>query len=224
MMGLSFTSLFLLMSERKFTKSPFSADEDRLLTSIVNDCLKQSRSIDWRVVSSQMLNRNARQCKDRWEGYLDTKINREEFSTEENYFILKKVEEVGKKWKVISSMMKRRTDVAVKAQYRKLVRRNITTDNVFFVNTESYQMKQRSPSCEHSDVEPQCARAEGALLEHSSPVQRGQVLDNFAESSYHGFPGNSFPNSSTADSNFESLFSVEDELFDNFEQEIFSWF
>lgn len=218
-----------MLTERKYTKSPFTAEEDRMLSMIVDTVLAASggKRIDWNFVASQMMNRNARQCKDRWEGYLDTKINRNEFTTEENYFILKKVDEIGKKWKIIASLMKHRTDVAVKAQYRKLVRRNITTDNVFYVPAESYQMKQRSSE-------------ELANSEISSPLicKNENKDDPFVENDFIAYDEVSLPqermklvknqikNSQEEDSmmnyNFESLFSLENGILSPFEQEIFS--
>lgn len=227
-----------IMNERKFTKSPFSAEEDRQLSLIVQSILQipGTKSIDWRMVANQMPNRNARQCKDRYEGYLDTKINRDEFTNEENYFILKKVDEIGKKWKVISSMMKRRTDVAVKAQYRKLIRRNITTDNVFFVTTDSYQMKQRSV-----DTEGGLSEQSQTTTTPTSPSTSG--FDHFSENDQSEadpinspqesvVPHNSISSQQILDSCqdankliddcFENLFMLENEVLSPFEQEIFT--
>lgn len=129
--------------QKKYTKCPFTAEEDEILKQLVSCC--NHKEIDWNHIAIQMNNRNARQCKDRWEGYLDSNINKDVFTNEENYFILKKVEEIGKKWKVISSMMERRTDVAVKSQYRKLIRHHISIDNVFRTSPESYMIKKKCP-------------------------------------------------------------------------------
>ncbi|EAY14775.1 Myb-like DNA-binding domain containing protein [Trichomonas vaginalis G3] len=194
------------MALEKKLKNPFSAEEDSLLSSIVNYYIQNGMSVDWNIVSGRMPNRNARQCRDRWQGYLDSSINRDEFTNEENYFILKKVEEVGKKWKVIASQMKHRTDVAVKAQYRKLVRRNISTDNVFHVYTDSYQMKV-NPAVQTNDV-----------------IQQGTYSELEIQNS--GKNGLNFPNQSNDDNSnnyddyISSIFAVEDELFDSFFNEI----
>ncbi|EAX91616.1 Myb-like DNA-binding domain containing protein [Trichomonas vaginalis G3] len=138
--------------DKKYTKCPFTAEEDAKLAALVANF--SQKDINWNEISNQMVNRNPRQCKDRWEGYLDSSINRSEFSCEENYFILKKVEEIGKKWKIISSLMKHRTDVAVKSQYRKLLRHNVSIENVFRINPESYMIKIKTPSKVERVIKP----------------------------------------------------------------------
>lgn len=129
----------------KNMKNPFTPQEDEKLTKIVKYFQKR-RDINWQYVSQQMETRTARQCKDRWTNYLDTKINHLKFTPEENYFILKKVEEIGRKWKTIAAMMKNRTDVAIKSQFRKLMRRNANVNNVLTICTDSYNMRRKNPT------------------------------------------------------------------------------
>lgn len=139
------------MSEKisKSIKVPFTEKEDEKLTKIVKSFSKK-RDINWKFVSQQMETRNARQCKDRWTNYLDSKINRLDFTAEENHFILLKVEELGRKWKKIASLMKNRTDVAVKSQFRKLMRRNATVQNVYDICTDPYSTR-RKPKTEQKE-------------------------------------------------------------------------
>lgn len=82
--------------------------------------------------------RSVRQCKERWVNYLDTKMNKGDFTPEENLFILQRVAEVGNKWSYISSLMKNRTSISIKLQYNKLKRRNANIDNVLTLDTEPY--------------------------------------------------------------------------------------
>ncbi|EAX86688.1 Myb-like DNA-binding domain containing protein [Trichomonas vaginalis G3] len=122
---------------RKGFKALFTKKEDEKLIKLVKFYPKR-KDINWKFISQQMGNRTVRQCKERFFNYLDNKINRSEFSPEENLFILQKVNEIGKKWTKISSLMKNRTDVAVKSQYKKLMRRNATLENVMSISTEPY--------------------------------------------------------------------------------------
>lgn len=124
------------MSDKRQGRCPFTAEEDAKLSKLVRG-FSRRKEIDWNYVSQMMDNRNARQCKDRWMNYLDTKINHKDFTKDENFFILQKVSEFGKKWKVIAAMMENRTEVSVKSQYRKLIRRHATLENVYKVSTSN---------------------------------------------------------------------------------------
>lgn len=151
------------MTDKKQLKATFTKEEDIKLKKLVKLYNKKS-SIDWFIIAQQMETRNARQCKDRWLNFLDRKINRKPFTAEENLLILQKVTQIGKKWKLIASMMNKRTDVSVKSQYKKLLRRNATVQNVIDLEIEDFntvkyhkkrkdQIEEKKPdvSTDHSD-------------------------------------------------------------------------
>ncbi|EAX82470.1 Myb-like DNA-binding domain containing protein [Trichomonas vaginalis G3] len=140
------------IKDKIFTKSPFTAKEDEKLRKIVKS-YERINEINWQFVAQQMETRNSRQCKDRWINYLDSKINREPFRMEENYYLLKLVEEYGRKWKFIAKKLKNRTDVSVKAQYRKLMRRSANLQNVHLISTTSYSIRGKSKKSVNNDEE-----------------------------------------------------------------------
>lgn len=111
-------------------RNKFTKEEDLKLKNIINTMYKDRTRIDWQHISKLMGTRNPRQCKDRWYCYLDDNVNLTPFSPEENYKILWSVYTYGKKWTAISQLFNNRTDVAIKAQYKKLLRRNPTLDIV----------------------------------------------------------------------------------------------
>lgn len=102
-----------------------------------------------------MISRNPRQCKDRWTNYLDNRINKKDFTPEENHFLLVKVEELGKKWRKIASLMHNRTDVSLKSQYRKLMRRNASRENVYNLCMEAYSTRRKNKSTANTKKEDQ---------------------------------------------------------------------
>ncbi|EAY20750.1 Myb-like DNA-binding domain containing protein [Trichomonas vaginalis G3] len=129
--------------QTKNTKNPFTAEEDKKLTDLVK-FFSRKKDINWTYISQQMQSRNARQCKDRWTNYLDNRVNHKDFTPDENHFLLQKVDELGKKWKKIAALMKNRTDVMLKSQYRKLMRRNANVDNVYGLCMEAYSTRRKS--------------------------------------------------------------------------------
>lgn len=138
----------------KSCKTPFTPQEDDKLSKLVKFFVKKS-AINWQYISQQMETRSARQCKDRWTNYLNQRINHTEFTPDENHFILKKVNEIGKKWRKIAAQMKNRTDVSVKSQYRKLMRRNANVDNVYTLCMDNYCTRRRKKSQSSDEITPQ---------------------------------------------------------------------
>lgn len=114
----------------------FTAEEDAKLKAIMEFFTKKPMKINWYQVSLYMGNKNSRQCKDRWTNYLREGLNMTEFTPEENYMLLCKVEEMGKSWRKISKLFNNRTENAIKSQYKRLIRRNATKENVFLLNME----------------------------------------------------------------------------------------
>lgn len=121
----------------KKNKTLFTKKEDEKLIKLVKFFGKK-RNVNWQFVSQQMGNRSVRQCKERYSNYLDDRVNRSEFTPEENLFILQKVDEIGKKWARISSLMNKRSEVGVKSQYKKLMRRHATIENVLTLDVDSH--------------------------------------------------------------------------------------
>jgi hypothetical protein len=107
------------ISPRSLPKRKFTEDDDRRLTSIVNRLGTRS----WTVISKEMGDRNPRQCKERWETYLNPDINNNPWTKEEDQLLLQKQKEIGSKWVIISQFFDRRTDAAVKNRWQLLERK-----------------------------------------------------------------------------------------------------
>ena len=119
-------------SKRKHPKSKFSKEEDERLKKIV----AMNPTMNWNKISNKMPGRNARQCKDRWENYLNPAINKSPFSLEEDILLLEKYNELGSKWVLISKHFNNRSDTCIKSRYLVLKRRGITLE---FLRTFNYQ-------------------------------------------------------------------------------------
>lgn len=125
----------------------FSEEEDRKLMQIVKKMSCNTRDVNWDAVARKMVTKNKRQCKDRWLNYLRSGLNNTEFTQEENHLLLTKVAELGHKWRMIAKFFDNRTDVSIKAQYRKLMRRGANLNNVFAIDiTKSRKTKKIEPA------------------------------------------------------------------------------
>ncbi|EAY15908.1 Myb-like DNA-binding domain containing protein [Trichomonas vaginalis G3] len=137
---------------KRIVRNKFTKEEDDKLKSLVNSMQRDRKAIDWHIIAKLMVTKNPRQCKDRWFYYLDSNVNLGPFTPEENYKILWSVHQYGKKWTAISQLFPHRTDVSIKAQYKKLLRRNATFENVFQLNTSQIIKAEKSEDREKSQI------------------------------------------------------------------------
>lgn len=76
------------------------------------------------------MNRNGKQCRERWYNFLNPEINRDAFSIEEDCKILESRKEIGNKWSEIVKLLPGRTENSVKNRFncifKKLKDSNLT--------------------------------------------------------------------------------------------------
>ena len=107
------------MFGQKRSKKKFTPDEDRKLKLYVN----LYGTNNWGNIAAAFGERTARQLKERWFNYLDPNIDLNEWTAEEDDYLLEKVTEIGRKWRTISHIFKGRTDVHLKNRYNLVIRR-----------------------------------------------------------------------------------------------------
>lgn len=100
-------------------KVKFSANEDEKLIGIVTEI----GDSDWVKVASRMKTRNPRQCRERWNNYLNPELNVEPWTKEEDEILLKKHKEFGGRWSKIGMFLKGRSDNAIKNRYMQYSRK-----------------------------------------------------------------------------------------------------
>lgn len=109
----------------KSHKSKFTKEDDRLLMELVNGM----DPVDWAVVASKMRNRNSRQCRERWQNYLNPSLVQSEWSPEDDGLILQKYNELGHRWNAISRFFKGRSGNSIRNRFMMIQRRNKRNSN-----------------------------------------------------------------------------------------------
>ena len=99
------------MSKRSCPHEKFSEAEDVKLVELVNRFQREIWT--WAKIAEEMGTKTARQCRERWQFYLDPSINKTPFSDEEKH---------GNKWVSFSRRFKRRTSAQLKNRYAILKR------------------------------------------------------------------------------------------------------
>ena len=105
------------MTSKKNKKKKFTEKEDLNLIDLVS-----LYGDDWKTIASKMRNRNVRQCRERWRYYLDPSIKSVKWTKHDDELLLQKVEEYGKRWKIIEKFFPLRTYIAIKNRYATLSR------------------------------------------------------------------------------------------------------
>ena len=128
-------------------KSKWMPDEDHLLQQgIAKFGIGQ-----WKKIAELVPGRSAKQCRERWTGQLDPKLNHNEWTTEEDFFLLKIHQTLGNTWAKIASKMPGRSANAVKNRFRFISKRqNMNSSS----SQSSSQTMSSSSSCDSFTSSP----------------------------------------------------------------------
>ena len=100
-------------------KSKFTPYEDMMLTNIILN----AKCTNWFEVANLMKTRNARQCRDRWNNYLNPYLRSDPWTEEEDKLLIEKYKIYGTKWRKISAFFRNRSDNSLRNRYQILERK-----------------------------------------------------------------------------------------------------
>lgn len=112
-------------SQRKHPRKQFSQEEDADLIRFVESY--RGTEIKWKEISLKMKDRSIRQCKERWEKYLNPSLSVDPWTPEEDDVIINMFYEFGPKWTLISNMLENRTDIMVRNRWNVINRKVLKT-------------------------------------------------------------------------------------------------
>lgn len=115
-------------------KVKFSPEEDAKLLNLV----QQYGAKNWIKISQLMETRNPRQCRERYNNYINPNLRKDEWKKEEDDLIEEKVLEFGPKWNKISKFFDNRSDYSIRNRWMMLERHKAKSkkiDNKFKVKS-----------------------------------------------------------------------------------------
>jgi hypothetical protein len=106
----------LHIGPRLAPRTKFSEVEDWKLRNLVRSMPR----VDWTLIGKLMGNRTPRQCRERYQNYLDPSVRLSPWSPAEEQLLLQKQAELGAKWAQMTQFFPNRTAVAIKNHYAKI--------------------------------------------------------------------------------------------------------
>ncbi|KAK8884853.1 hypothetical protein M9Y10_043974 [Tritrichomonas musculus] len=97
----------------------WSKEEDEKLKKLVEEFGVN----DWRHLAKKMEGRNSRQCRERYQYYLNPSLIRGQWTREEDELIISLRNNLGPQWMKISKYFEHRTDAMIKNRFHFLIRK-----------------------------------------------------------------------------------------------------
>lgn len=119
----------------------FSEEEDQQLMAQV----ERFGTNEWTSIAAHMPNRTSRQCRERWQNYLNPSLHINTWTSDEDARLIEIVESRGPRWKAVATLFPGRTTNHVKNRYQ-LLRRSRYKE-MLRVRTE-----EALPETEHIDA------------------------------------------------------------------------
>jgi myb proto-oncogene protein len=103
-------------------KHKFTRDEDRAINILV----EIYGSNNWKIIAKDFPDRTARQLRERWKFYLNSQLNKNPFTSEEDQIIIDGQKQYGNSWKTISEkLLPNRTDLSIRNRFRQITKESV---------------------------------------------------------------------------------------------------
>ena len=115
----------------KNKRSKWTKRQDKTLIKLVNESENKNWDYIALKINEKKINKNSKQCRERWQNQLDPLLSKGNWSLEEKRLIFTVHNKIGNKWTEIADYFEGRTDHLIKNQFFSLIRRSLRTAKRF---------------------------------------------------------------------------------------------
>ena len=166
------------MAPRGRKNSTFTPEEDEKLRELVSHV---TGKIKWSQIAKFMPNRNAKQCRDRYNSYLCPGLTNSSWTEEEDALLLEKLAQLGTKWKEISKFFPNRGSNNIKNRWYKFLCKTHNLDHPNSVISSPSQ--QTTYNCTHVDDQGSIFEAEQITFEEfpiDDCIENSWIIEQFS--------------------------------------------
>jgi hypothetical protein len=132
-------------------KSRFSSHDDSLLA----DAVARYGTTDWSVIAKEIPNRNARQCRERWNNYVNPMLNDGPWTEEEDQLLIQKVNDLPGQMIAITAFFPGRSRNNVRNRVATITHRNVQKEQTSTMNgMKILPHVERNFNSTHQDAKP----------------------------------------------------------------------
>jgi hypothetical protein len=117
---------------KSLSKNKFTPEEDAHLKDIIQNCGCR----DWNEVASYFPGRNPRQCRERWNNYVNPRVMKVPWTPMEDCLLKQKYAELGPKWHIIAKFFPNRSKNYVKNRWLTMQRHQRKHSQAFTPSVE----------------------------------------------------------------------------------------
>lgn len=136
-----------IKEKTNFTKRqriPFSAEEDEKIKYLVN----KYGTHNWKIVSSYMGERTAKQCRDRYFNYLDGDFIKCEWTQEEDNLLKSLIKNIGPKWSIMKKYFPHRNHHSIKNRWQYFLSKQ-TKKQIYEVENQNFEIEKNEEPYEN---------------------------------------------------------------------------
>ena len=160
---------------KKHPRVHFTLSEDMMLKRFV----EMFGTNKWEDAPKYVPTKNMRQCRDRWNKYLNPNIDTKEWTEEEDKLLIRLYNQYGPKWVSLSHRFCGRTDIQLKNRFKILKRKQIAAEKKMKYEQEKLEKERIQESQNEDNKNMDIKDVEKSLLGEDLRVDFDRVWNRY---------------------------------------------